>query len=169
MRVIQGAAAELALEFGLVSAYLFSSSTSVLQVSGHQFPVFIALLASVIVAACRSEEPAGGQEGLVAGDSPEPKPPVISHPYPGDPDEGREVYMEFCAKCHQPDGSGFHGTLAANLVTEKSRLAKSNADLLNSIRHGVTIDDKYMPPMKHILSEQEMKDALSYVRFAFGD
>jgi len=94
---------------------------------------------------------------------------VVSHPLPGDPEAGKAVYMRICVACHQPDGSGMNGMLAANFVTDKTRLAKSNELLLTSIREGVTKDNKVMPPQKGILSDQEMKDALSYIRKTFGD
>ena len=94
---------------------------------------------------------------------------AVSHPLPGDPEAGKAVYMRICVACHQPDGSGMGGMLAANFVTDKTRLAKSNEVLLTSIREGITRDNKVMPPQKGILSDQEMKDALSFIRKTFGD
>jgi mono/diheme cytochrome c family protein len=94
---------------------------------------------------------------------------AVKHPLPGDPVAGEAVYKKICTACHQADGSGMNGMLAANFVTDKTRLAKSNEELLISIRDGRTVDGKVMPPQKGILSEQEMKDALSYIRKSFGD
>ncbi len=94
--------------------------------------------------------------------------PIVSHPLPGDPEAGKEVYLRVCSACHQPDGSGLNGMLAANFVSDKTRLAKPNEVLLNSIRNGIVADNKIMPPQKDVLSEQEMKDALSYIRKTFG-
>jgi len=95
-------------------------------------------------------------------------PAAVKHPLPGDPVAGEAVYKKICTACHQADGSGMNGMLAANFVADKSRLAKSNEELLTSIRDGRTVDGKVMPPQKGILSEQEMKDALSYIRKSFG-
>lgn len=94
--------------------------------------------------------------------------PAISHPLPGDPVAGKEVYLRVCSACHQPDGSGLNGMLAANFVSDKTRLAKSNEVLLTSIRNGIVADNKVMPPLKDVLSDKEMKDALSYIRKTFG-
>lgn len=93
---------------------------------------------------------------------------VVAHPLPGDPEAGKKVYLRVCSACHQPDGSGLNGMLAANFVVDKTRLAKSNEVLLNSIRNGIVADNKIMPPLKDVLSEQEIKDALSYIRKTFG-
>ncbi len=94
--------------------------------------------------------------------------PAVSHPLPGDPEAGKAVYLRICSACHQPDGSGLNGMLAANFVSDKTRLAKSNEVLLNSISNGIVADNKIMPPQKDVLSDQEMKDALSYIRKTFG-
>lgn len=94
--------------------------------------------------------------------------PAVSHPLPGDPEAGKAVYLRICSACHQPDGSGLNGMLAANFVSDKTRLAKTNEVLLSSIRNGIVADNKIMPPQKDVLSDQEMKDALSYIRKTFG-
>ena len=76
--------------------------------------------------------------------------------------------MRICVACHQPDGSGLNGMLAADFVKDKTRLAKSNEELTTSIREGITRDGKVMPPQKDVLSETEIKDAISYIRVTFG-
>jgi len=93
---------------------------------------------------------------------------AVKHPLPGDPIAGEAVYKKICTACHQPDGSGMNGMLAADFVKDKTRLAKSNEELLTSIRDGVVKDGKVMPPQKGLLTDQEMKDALSYIRKNFG-
>ncbi len=100
--------------------------------------------------------------------TPEPETPVV-HPLPGDPVAGAEVYKMICIACHQADGSGMNGMLAANFVTDKARLAKSNEILLNSIRNGIVNGTKIMPPQKDVLTDKQIKDALSYVRKTFGN
>ena len=91
----------------------------------------------------------------------------VKHPLPGDPEAGKAVYVRICSACHQPDGSGINGMLAANFVKDKSRLAKTNEQLLKSIREGIVADGKIMPPQKDALSDKEMADALSYIRKTF--
>jgi mono/diheme cytochrome c family protein len=59
--------------------------------------------------------------------------------------------------------------LAASFVDDKSRLAKSDAELLNSIKNGVVANGKVMPPQKDVLSDTEMRDVLAYIRKTFGD
>ncbi|MBT8037208.1 MAG: cytochrome c [Verrucomicrobiae bacterium] len=100
--------------------------------------------------------------------APEKAPAPVKHPLPGDPVAGEAVYKKICTACHQADGSGMNGMLAANFVKDKTRLAKSNEELLKSIRDGITKDGKVMPPQKGVLTEQEMKDALAFIRKSFG-
>ena len=76
--------------------------------------------------------------------------------------------MRICVACHQADGSGLNGMLAADFVKDKTRLAKSNEELITSIRDGITRDGKVMPPQKDVLSDKEIKDAISYIRTTFG-
>lgn len=86
----------------------------------------------------------------------------------GDPVAGAKVYAKVCIACHQKDGKGMGGMLAANFVDEKERLQKPDSVLLNSIAEGKKGKKAVMPPHKDVLSEQERKDALAYVRKTFG-
>jgi len=47
-------------------------------------------------------------------------------------------------------------------------LKRAQQELLTAIRDGVVKVGKVTPPQKGILTEQEMKDALSYIRKTFG-
>jgi mono/diheme cytochrome c family protein len=126
--------------------------------------------AIILIAGCGKKEvstpeenPASAAPAVTAVAEP------VKHPLPGDPEAGKAVYLRICSACHQPDGSGMNGMLAANFVKDKSRLAKTNEQLLKSIREGIVADGKIMPPQKDILSDKEMADALSYIRKTFGD
>jgi mono/diheme cytochrome c family protein len=126
--------------------------------------------AMILIAGCGKKEVSTPEENPASAAQPatvaaEP----VKHPLPGDPEAGKVVYLRICSACHQPDGSGMNGLLAANFVKDKSRLAKTNEQLLKSIREGIVADGKIMPPQKDILSDKEMADALSYIRKTFGD
>ncbi len=141
----------------------------------------MAFLACAILANCGSGEDSddsgkGAKEGAgepakseLAKNPPSGETPAsVKHPIPGDPEAGKVVYMRICVACHQLDGSGMNGMLAADFVKDKSRLAKSNEELTTSIREGITRDGKVMPPQKDVLSATEIKDAISYIRVTFG-
>ena len=87
---------------------------------------------------------------------------------PGDPIAGARVFKRICVACHGMDGRGNHGVTAADFLKEKERLQKDNKVLLNSILNGITEGTRVMPPQKGILTDQQIKDALSYVRKHFG-
>jgi mono/diheme cytochrome c family protein len=79
---------------------------------------------------------------------------------------GEKVYRLYCVACHQPDGHGIPGG-AANFVDDKTRLAKSDAELLKTIATGV--DAKGMPTFEAILSPGQRRAALAYIRATFGE
>ena len=101
-----------------------------------------------------------------AEDTPEPAPGATGEaPLPGDPGPGAEIYQAYCLACHMPDGTGLNGVLAADWVTDMTRRAKSDDELLESITHGV--DDTTMVAWEAMLSPQQRKDVLSYVRVTY--
>lgn len=81
---------------------------------------------------------------------------------------GKVTYDTFCVACHQADGRG-GGTgpmkAAANFVEDTARLAKSDAELLRSIRTG--FEATGMPAFGSILSDQQARNVLAYIREAF--
>lgn len=112
---------------------------------------------------CGQDEPGGSEDAEQTGAVAQ----GVAHPLPGDPEAGADVYGRVCAACHGQDGKGNGGLTGADFVNDETRLAKSNEQLLASIRDGVDANPP-MPPQGSILSEQEMKDALSYIRQEFG-
>jgi mono/diheme cytochrome c family protein len=80
--------------------------------------------------------------------------------------EGKKVYSLFCAACHQADGRGIKGG-AASFVDDKSRLAKTDEQLLMSIVAG--IETKGMPAFGSTLPKGQQRAVLAYLRAAFGD
>jgi uncharacterized membrane protein len=79
---------------------------------------------------------------------------------------GESVYLTRCSPCHQPDGHGLDGKVAADFVADTKRLAKSDADLLLSIEMGVP--GTAMRGFGAELKEGERKAALAYIRKRFG-
>ena len=80
--------------------------------------------------------------------------------------EGKKVYSLFCAACHQADGRGVKGG-AASFVDDKTRLAKTDEELLTSIVGG--IETKGMPAFGATLPKGQQRAVLAYLRAAFGD
>ena len=95
---------------------------------------------------------------------------AIDTSLPGDPVAGKKVYDKVCMACHAADGKGNGGITGGNFVGEPERLNQDNALLIKQILEGKKTPGKtvFMPPQKTILSEQEVKDALSFVRQSFG-
>jgi mono/diheme cytochrome c family protein len=89
------------------------------------------------------------------------------HSLPGDPVAGEVVYRANCIACHAENGRGNGGLTGADFVGDRRRLTKNNDTLLRSIREGVP-NSPPMPAHRDILSDQQMRDALSYVRQHFG-
>ena len=78
---------------------------------------------------------------------------------------GEKVYKLFCVACHQPDGRGLPGG-AANFVEDKTRLAKSDTELMKSIADGV--ETKGMPAFGSSLTKPQQRAVLAYLRATFG-
>lgn len=83
------------------------------------------------------------------------------------PVRGKAIYEQLCLRCHGPklDGHGpdaqYLKTPPADLQSLSSR-TKSDWELLVIISHGIMFTP--MHGFRDILSEQDMKDVLSYLR-----
>ncbi len=81
---------------------------------------------------------------------------------------GEKVYRFYCVACHQPDGRGLPVPGgAANFVEDKSRLAKSDAELLAVIDKG--LEAKAMPAFGAIINANQRRAVLAYIRATFGE
>ena len=85
---------------------------------------------------------------------------------------GQEIYAQYCALCHGPEGKG-DGSLSANLDpkprnhTDGAYMnALSDAQLLKVIGSGGAAADlsPIMPAWKDILSAQQIQDVVAFVR-----
>ncbi len=79
---------------------------------------------------------------------------------------GEKVYRLFCVACHQPDGRGLPGSQVANFVEDKTRLAKTDALLIQTISNGS--EAKGMPAFGVLLSPGQRRAVLAYIRANFG-
>ncbi|MEO6244226.1 MAG: c-type cytochrome [Opitutaceae bacterium] len=78
---------------------------------------------------------------------------------------GEKTYRFYCVACHQPDGRGIAGG-AANFVDDKTRLGKTDTDLLALIEKGN--EAKAMPAFGAILNSAQRRAVLAYIRATFG-
>ena len=77
---------------------------------------------------------------------------------------GERIYIMYCTSCHGYDGTGLGG-MGADFVNDKTRLTKPDAELINDIRNG----EGRMPAWRGILTDQEIRDVLAYIRLSFGE
>ena len=80
--------------------------------------------------------------------------------------QGAVIYRERCQSCHQMDGRGNQGIMAVDFTATPSRLYKSDAALLMSIAEGIA--GTGMPPWKSILTEEDMRNVLGWIRSQYG-
>jgi len=118
----------------------------------------LALGLAVVAVGCDDDESGGGESAGSAADT----------SFPGDPAAGEAVYQRVCIACHAADGRGNGGVTGGDFIGDPSRLAKDNDLLIAHIRDGVLDKSPPMPPQGGVVSEQEIKDALSYIRREFG-
>jgi mono/diheme cytochrome c family protein len=133
-----------------------------------------AMLLTLTAACAGDPAPAPAAAPPAPAPAPAPVPPATpasasSAAAAGDAEAGKAVYTQYCVPCHQADGSGMNGMLAANFKADKSRLAKSDDELLKSIREGYQGKVGQMPPWGSTLNDQQMRDVLGYVRATFGN
>ena len=84
--------------------------------------------------------------------------------------EGREVYLNHCASCHQLDGKGIPNAVAS-LAGNGSVLAGGPQDVIHVILGGIEAhgSDAPMPAVGTGMSDQSIAGVTNYVRQAFGN
>ncbi len=80
----------------------------------------------------------------------------------------RATYERYCQACHQPDGRGLNGKVAASFVDDPRVLGKSDDTLLRSIAHGKVGPAGAMPAWGAVLSTEQRREVLAYIRSAYG-
>ena len=85
-------------------------------------------------------------------------------------DLGRTLYLSKCVSCHQINGRGikFEQQYAADFTDPEGPLKKSDRALLLAISEGYSGTLGQMPAFKPILSFEEQKSVLAYIRKTFG-
>ncbi|MBS1566943.1 MAG: cytochrome c, partial [Bacteroidetes bacterium] len=87
---------------------------------------------------------------------------------------GRQVYMQYCVSCHQPDGGGVPGL---NPPLEKTSFVLGNKiKLVKIVLKGMNTQEEIngetysnvMPPFE-FLKDQEISDVTTYIRNSFGN
>lgn len=85
----------------------------------------------------------------------------------GDAAKGEATFVKVCAACHGADGKGNGGVTAPDFAKDP-RLSQSDAVLLTSIAEGKQGKVGVMPAQRGALSDDEIRDALAYVRKSFS-
>ena len=80
---------------------------------------------------------------------------------------GATIYKVHCKRCHGGDGRGEN--ISANFVEDRERMAKSDKELIISIREGLVGRIGYMPAWAGILTEEQIVAVLSYIRQEFQE
>jgi len=78
---------------------------------------------------------------------------------------GENVYRRYCVSCHQPDGRGLDGKLAADF-RDPMRLARPDAALEKSVADGVA--GTAMPAFRRELDAAEIRSVVAYVRRTYA-
>lgn len=125
--------------------------------------VLMFLLAGALASGCGDDGSSGEGEGAGEGENANAN---ADTSMPGDPAAGEAIYTTNCVACHGADGRG-NGGVGGDFIGEPERLAQDNAVLIAKIADGIT-GNRVMPPHKDILTDQEIKDALSYIRQEWG-
>ncbi|HEY3495164.1 MAG TPA: DUF2214 family protein [Polyangiaceae bacterium] len=83
-----------------------------------------------------------------------------------DSERGAAIYRTRCLTCHQADGRGRGGKIAADFVGDPSRLAKPEASLVASVAHGVP--NTAMRGFASELAPDEIASVVRYLKARFG-
>ena len=96
----------------------------------------------------------------------QPTPPdalkVVHHDAARHP--GERIYIMYCTSCHGYDGRGLQG-LGADFVNDKTRLAKADGELFQSIWHG----KGRMPAWRGIITKEQVQQVILYIRETFRE
>ncbi len=76
---------------------------------------------------------------------------------------GERTYLMYCTACHGHDGQGNNG-LGADFVNDKSRCAKADGELFQSIWHG----KGRMPAWRGVITKDQVQQVILYIRETFG-
>jgi len=86
---------------------------------------------------------------------------------PAGPRSGADVYSTYCLACHGADGAG-NGGMAANFITDPTRLAQPRETVIAAIKDGRTGDIGVMPPWAGTLSDEEIANVYDHLMKSWG-
>lgn len=132
-------------------------------------PLPLLALAAALLAGCSRSDPTAAPATDTAA---APSAPAATT---GDFDTGKQVYNRVCFVCHQPTGIGVPGAFPPLAGSEI--VAGDPARLVRIVLHGLqgplTVHgatfNSVMPAQGPLLKDQEIADALTYVRAAWGN
>jgi mono/diheme cytochrome c family protein len=83
---------------------------------------------------------------------------------------GEQVYLSYCASCHQPKGQGIEGAIPP-LADNGAVAAKGPENVIRAVDGGLPAQDTYgpMPGFATVLTPQQIADVTNYVRTAWGN
>jgi len=89
--------------------------------------------------------------------------------------DGETVYLRNCVACHQPNGQGLPGAFPP--LAGSDWISRDAEVLAGIVLHGLSglvtvkgVDyNSVMPPLGAVLKDEEIADALTYVRSAWGN
>ena len=87
---------------------------------------------------------------------------------PGSREAGEAIYARTCIACHAVDGKGNDQKTGANFTLADGPLTQTDAALLDSILNGKTGKIGVMPPHRALLTDEDAKGVLRYLRARFG-
>ena len=131
----------------------------------------IAILAASTAAFCtlaatalaQNAPPAGlGSAGPVRGDA--EAAPVASNAARFKQTTGEDLYMNVCAACHMPDGTGAEGAGIYPTLAGNRRLAAKAYPA-----YVVTKGMNGMPAVGEMMSDEQVAEVVNYVRTHFGN
>jgi mono/diheme cytochrome c family protein len=90
--------------------------------------------------------------------------------YTGPVPAGRETYLSYCSSCHQPNGQGIPGAVAA-LAGNGAVLAGGPQNVIRTVLGGIEAKqtESPMPAIGQGMTDQEIADVTNYVRQAWGN
>lgn len=83
-------------------------------------------------------------------------------------DPGLVIYNRICIACHGADGSGNGAKTGASFIAPDGPLQQTDAQLLASVLDGKTGLIGVMPAHRALLSEDDAKAVLDFIRRTYG-
>ena len=79
-------------------------------------------------------------------------------------DEGKRIYLEYCAECHQTDGQGW-STLYPNLAGNPIVTLHDPQPIIETVKYG----QGSMMPFRSKLTGHQIAAVLTYIRNSWGN